>query len=277
VVSNIEVGIVDRQGPLFTYKKSSKNEQWTVMRDALGKGGGRWLPVRELDAYVGEVFRSVAAQQGVRLPVAQPVNGLPKGSVVAQEVSGSLQAMVKEMLKYSTNLTAEVTGLATTRRRGSGAKNLAGSAREMTNWVGTAYGVTGVKFVDHSGLGDGTRVSAEQMVQILARSGWNGPLRPLLKEIPLVNSRGKAAPIAGVSVFAKTGTLNFASALAGYIDVPNGKRLAFAILTADMAKRAKLSKADRENPQGDRAWVRRSKALQQLLLRQWALDFGVTS
>ncbi|MBR9865184.1 MAG: D-alanyl-D-alanine carboxypeptidase/D-alanyl-D-alanine-endopeptidase [Rhodobacteraceae bacterium] len=276
-VRGIRMGIVNRQGPLFTYKKSTKNEEWTVMRGALGNGGGRWLPVREIDAYVGEVFRGLAAQKGVRLPEATSTSRLENGTVVAQEVSAPLQAQVKGMLKYSTNLTAEVTGLATTRKRGSAVRNLAGSAREMTNWVEKAYGVKGVKFVDHSGLGDDSRVNAGQMVQILARSGWNGPLRPLLKEIKLVNSKGRAAPIEGVKVLAKTGTLNFASALAGYIDTPNGQKLTFAIFTADMARRAKISRAQRERPEGGRAWRRRSQIMQQKLLRHWALEYGVGS
>lgn len=275
-VRGIKMQIVNRQAPLFTYKGGTP-EQWTVMRGALGKGGGRWLPVRNIDAYVGEVFRSVAAQQGVKLPAAKAVKSLPNGTVVAQENSGSLFKQTQAMLKFSTNLTAEVTGLTATRQRGASVRGLSGSAKEMTNWVKQAYGANGVKFVDHSGLGDASRVSANQMLQILSRSGWNGPLRPALKEIKLVNSKGRAAPIDGVTVLAKTGTLNFASALAGYIDAPNGQKLTFAIFTADMGKRAKIAKADRERPAGSSTWRRRSKAMQQKLLRRWALEYGVGS
>ncbi len=275
-VRGVKMQIVNRQAPLFTYK-GGDSEQWTVMRGALGKGGGRWLPVRNIDNYVGEVFRSVAAQQGVKLPSAKATNSLPNGTVVAQETSGSLFKQTQAMLKYSTNLTAEVTGLTATRQRGASATTLAGSAREMTSWVKQAYGVNGVKFVDHSGLGDASRVSASQMLKILARSGWNGPLRPALKEIKLVNSKGRNAPIEGVTVLAKTGTLNFASALAGYIDTPNGQKLTFAIFTADMGKRAKIKKADRERPAGSATWRKRSKAMQQKLLRRWALEYGVGS
>ena len=76
---------------------------------------------------------------------------------------------------------------------------------------------------------------------------------------------------------AKTGTLNFASALAGYIDTPNGQKLTFAIFTADMGKRAKIKKADRERPAGSITWRKRSKQMQQRLLRRWALEYGVGS
>ena len=100
-VRGITMDIVNRQAPLFFYKKSTKNEQWSVMRGALGKGGGRWLPVRDLDAYVGEVFRSVAAQQGVKLPRANVSKSLPAGTVVAQEVSGGYCAKNVEIFDQS--------------------------------------------------------------------------------------------------------------------------------------------------------------------------------
>lgn len=276
-VRGIRMAVVDRKAPTYTYKKDGNIEHWTVMRGALGKGGGRWLPVREVDAYVGEVFREIANQQGIRLPKARVATSAPRGAVLAQEVSSPIAAQVRAMLKFSTNLTAEVIGLTTTRQRGSSAKTLAASAREMTSWARTSFGVQGAKFADHSGLGDGSRIAGSEMVRILTRSGWNGPLRAVLKDIKLVNSKGKPAPIAGVAVKAKTGTLNFASALAGYIECPNGRRLAFAIFSADMKRRAAISRAQRERPEGGRAWRRRAKALEQKLLRYWALEYGVSS
>ena len=276
VVKSVQMRVVNRKAPLFTYKDGGTTENWTVARTALGKAGARWLPVRDTERYAGEVFRNLAAHYGVTLPRAVGQLKRPKGTVLAQQRSGSLKAVVKSMLKYSTNLTAEASGLYTSVHRGSKAGTLAGSAREMGRWLETAYGVKGTKFVDHSGLGDGTRMSSRQMVDVLQKSGWNGQLRPILKDIPLVNSNGKKAPITGVSVSAKTGTLNFASALSGYIDCPNGRKLAFSIFTADMGKRAKISKANRERPQGTRSWRKTSKGLQQKLLRRWALEYGVS-
>lgn len=272
-VRGVEVDIVERKAPLFTYREGSP-ERWTVMRGALGRGGGRWLPVRRLDAYAGEVFRALAAARGVRLPPARTAGRVPEGGVIAEERSAPLSEIVRLMLKYSTNLTAEVVGLAATLARGAQVRDLEGSAREMTGWARSAYGLSGARFEDHSGLGDGSRVSAGEMAALLAKSGWHGPLRPLLKEIPLVNARGKKAPIEGVAVYAKTGTLNFASALAGYITCPNGRRLAFAIFSADMPRRARLSRSERERPEGGRQWARRARAMQQELLRRWALAHG---
>lgn len=272
-VRGIQVSIVDRQAPLFTYKDSGNVEHWSVIRDALGDGGGRWLPVRDIETYVGEVFRFVAAQQGVQLPHAKIAKTLPNGTVVAQELSETLLAQSRSMLKFSTNLTAEIMGLTATQLRRPLIKTLNSSGKEMAVWLEQTYGIKGVKFIDHSGLGDASRVSADQMIQILARSNWEGPLRPTLKTIKLLNSKGRLAPIEGVTVSGKTGTLNFTSALAGYIVGKNGQKLTFAIFTADMIKRAKIKKADRERPAGSKAWRNRSKAMQQKLLRRWALKY----
>jgi D-alanyl-D-alanine carboxypeptidase/D-alanyl-D-alanine-endopeptidase (penicillin-binding protein 4) len=75
-------------------------------------------------------------------------------------------------------------------------------------------------------------------------------------------------------VVAKTGTLNFASALAGYITGANGRQMAFAIFTADQDVRANIKDSDRESPVGGKQWIRKSKAMQNELLRRWILKYG---
>lgn len=129
-------------------------------------------------------------------------------------------------------------------------------------------------FVDHSGLGDDSRASAEDMVSVLRADGWHGSLRPLLKDVKLTDERGKRAEIKGATVEAKTGTLNFASALAGFIECPNGRTLAFAIFTADLEKRDAIPMNQRERPPGGRTWLRKSRRMQQALLRRWITVYG---
>lgn len=275
LVRGITMSIRDRQGPLFTYK-SGKRENWSVSRSALGKAGGRWLPVRNCAAYAGEVFQSLAAAHGIRLPAAGVAKAVPTGAVLAQETSGPLSAVLRAMLKYSTNLTAEVSGLTATRQGGGNVGTLPASAREMVKWLSPRFGLNGLRFLDHSGMNDKNRLTGQQMVNVLVKTGWNGQLRPLLKHIKLVNSKGRKAPIKGVNVVAKTGTLNFTSALAGYIECPNGRKLAFAIFSADLGKRAKIPKAKRARPDGGRKWDKRAKRMQQKLLRRWALEYGVS-
>jgi len=108
----------------------------------------------------------------------------------------------------------------------------------------------------------------------LVNAKWDGPLRPIMKEITLRNAEWKKAPISGAKVVVKTGTLNFASALAGYVTCPNGRKLTFAIFTADMNKRAKITKKNRERPAGGRTWARKSRVMQHQLLQYWVRKYG---
>lgn len=273
-VRSVEIATVKREAPVFTYKSSKGLDRWSVATSALGKAGSRWLPVRTPDIYAGEVFRILARQYDVQLPQMTQVSAISKGTEIARWDGASMQGLIKAMMKYSTNLTAEATGMTATLTRGVDVKTLEASARSMTEWLRQAYGIRRAQFVDHSGLGSASRVSAGEVAQILQRAGWTGRLRGVMKDIPLKNEQGKKAPVPGVSVVAKTGTLNFASALAGYISCPNGRKLVFAIFTADMKKRNLISKAQRERPKGSKAWSRRSKKMQQKLLRRWVNVYG---
>jgi len=70
-------------------------------------------------------------------------------------------------------------------------------------------------------------------------------------------------------VVAKTGTLNFVSALAGYLRTAGGRDLVFAIFTVDPDRRARAIAAQDEVPEGARGWNQRARRLQQQLLQRW--------
>jgi D-alanyl-D-alanine carboxypeptidase/D-alanyl-D-alanine-endopeptidase (penicillin-binding protein 4) len=265
----------DRNFPVFTYRSVNGLDYWSVAKSALGKSGSRWLPVRQPADYAGEVFRSIAAYNGVRMPEHEVSGKLVAGTEVAVWESRDLQATVKSMIKYSTNLTAETLGMNATIKHGETAGTLRHSAKVMSKWLEAQYGVRGAKFVDHSGLGADSRISGHEMARLLVNAKWDGPLRPLMKEITLRNSKGKKSAISGTKLVVKTGTLNFTSALAGYVTCPNGRKLVFAVFTTDMKKRAKIAKKDRERPPGTRRWVRNSRAMQRQLLRHWVQSYGV--
>ena len=84
------------------------------------------------------------------------------------------------------------------------------------------------------------------------------------------DAKGKPVKDHPVQIRAKTGTLNFVSALAGYVQPPGGRQMAFAIFSADPERRARLTLAEREDPPGGDAWNRRARTLQGNLLARWA-------
>ncbi len=273
-VSVARMQVVDRELPVYTYASGSDGlDNWTVARAALGDGGARWLPVRRPALYAGDVFRTLAAAQGITLPEAREAESLPQGQVLMQLQSDRLEDLARDMLRYSTNLTAEALGLTASVARGAEAQTLAASGRAMSDWAEARLGMSSA-LVDHSGLGDSSRIAAGEMVKgLLAAQRGEArfrALRAILRDIPMTDSQGEPLANPPAQILAKTGTLNFVSGLAGYLQTTGGADLAFAIFTADLDRRAAAIASGEEVPSGARDWNQRSRRLQQAMLRHWA-------
>ncbi len=264
--------VVNRASPLYTFSNSGGVENWTVAQGALGNGGSRWLPVRQPALYAGEVFQALARAQGVTLPAPMATQGLPTGTVLVTHQSGELRAILRTMLRWSTNLTAEAVGLAASSARGGRPSTLVDSGRQMSDWAGGRLQMRGPRFVDHSGLGGASRIAAADMVQGLVRA--DPALKALMRDYPMRDARGNELRNHPVKVSAKTGTLNFVSGLGGYITAPGGTELVFAIFAADVARRDSLHRSQYERPDGGREWTGRARNLQQQLIQRWAGLYG---
>ncbi|NOE35303.1 D-alanyl-D-alanine carboxypeptidase/D-alanyl-D-alanine-endopeptidase [Ruegeria sp. HKCCD7318] len=266
--------VESRSLPIYTYQPSARQDRWTVAKGALGNGGARWLPVRKPALYAGDVFRTLARSNGIVLGRVQVTRERPQSLDLVVHRSDPLESILRGMLKYSTNLTAEMVGLAATKARGVYPRNLAESAAEMNRWALESFGVNGIAMVDHSGLGDASRIVPADLVSALVVAQKSGILRPLMKPFALTDRNGRVVKNHPVKVDAKTGTLNFVSGLGGFLTTADGVDLAFAIFTANVAKRAKIPRAQRERPDGARSWNRRSRKLQRALLERWGSLYG---
>ena len=142
--------------------------------------------------------------------------------------------------------------------------DIAASGARMSTWALENFGATGLRLEDHSGLGYGSSISALGMTRILRA---NAGIEVLLKDVEMNAPKG-------VRARAKTGTLNFVSSLAGFIDTRTGRKLCFAIFTADQERRDGIPPEQQENPPGARAWARRSRGLQKELILNWAERFA---
>ena len=263
-VDMVRVDVANRDAPLFTYA-SGRVEEWTVASAALGKGGSRWLPVRDPGAYVAEVFRTLARAQGIRLDPAERLGITPVGDEIGRVESEPLPEVLRDMLRFSTNLTAECIGLTA-----SGAGSLAASGQAMSDWVRTTFGV-GMDLHDHSGLGGASRATAAGMAKVLVQAGREGRgLQQILRDVGMKDDKGKVIEGHPVKVLAKSGTLNFVSGLAGHIVPPGGRDLVFAIFSGDPARRDAVPVALREEPEGGKAWTGRARRLQGQLINRWA-------
>ena len=261
--------IVDRPAPVYEYTDLGDIDDWSVAKGALGDFGSRWLPVREPALYVGDVFRTFARSQGIILPPAKRSLDTPEGTTLATLVSPPLTNITLDMLKYSTNLTAEACGMTASNRLAGESLDIRASAQFMGRWSTRQAGIL-PQFVDHSGLGDASRISAEQMFALLASPKAFTALDPILKGVRIVNERREDVPNFKGSARAKTGTLNFVNSLAGYIKTESGRDLAFAFFAADLEAREKGKLEAVDRPRGAATYANRARWLQQQLIQFWA-------
>lgn len=254
------------QSQLFTYRDINGREEWTVSRQAMGRAGSRWLPVRRPELYAGDVFQTLCRARGLVLPTPEVVEALPAGDEIAEHRSAPLRQILRDMLEYSTNLTAEVAGL-----HASKAQDLRGSAQAMQDWLAGKGLAEGFQFADHSGLSAESRVTALSMVRLLSGPARDTGLEAILKPDPLREVLGKGAD--GLAeIRAKTGTLNFVSNLAGYANAPDGRTMAFTVLCTDGARHAATRGQDL--PAGVIGWTRDAKMLQHGLIESWVARLG---
>lgn len=265
-VRSARMRVVEREQPVYAHDTDAQAEEWSVARAALGRAGSRWLPVRRPDLYAGDVLRTLAQARGIDLPRPRVTALRPQGKVVAEVRSEPLRDILRGMLKYSTNITAEAVGMAASLRLG--ATSHLESARRMTAWVRDAAGLSVARFADHSGLSGVSRISAGEMVRVLTRLGPGVDLPDLLKPVKSDDETSAGQMVALADIRAKTGTLNFVSALAGYIDA-DGRDMAFAIFSGDVARRDAVPDAQKERPPGGRAWLMRARRMQQEALARW--------
>jgi D-alanyl-D-alanine carboxypeptidase/D-alanyl-D-alanine-endopeptidase (penicillin-binding protein 4) len=266
--------IAARNLPVYSYKDGGNFDQWSVARGALGKSGSRWLPVRKPGLYAADVFQTLARAQGIALKTPQPSTRTANTRTLVTHTSAPLSRILRDMLKFSTNLTAEVVGMTATRKRGGRPNSLKASAGEMSKWANSALKMGNASFADHSGLSDASKVTAQGMVNAMLIARRRPGFAELLKPFTMRDANRKVIKNHPIKVHAKTGTLNFVSALSGYMTAPDGKQLAFSMICADTNRRRGIKDAEKEAPKGGRDWNRRAKALQQKLIERWGAVYG---
>ncbi len=269
-VNMAQMQVANRTSPLYTYRRTATQDQWSVARSALGNTGSRWLPVRHPELYAGEVFRGLAQAQGLALQAPELARAAPTGQHLVTHKSQPLHAMLRDILRFSTNISAEAVGMTATAARSGRPSSLSASAAQMSEWARMRYGMSSTRMVDHSGLGAASRVSMTDLANMFRLAGQDGALRAILREHPFRDASGNLRTRTDMDVRAKTGTLYFVSALGGYLRAPGGRDLAFAICSADLARRARVAGAGVDRPEGTAAWAQQARQMKQDLLVRWA-------
>jgi D-alanyl-D-alanine carboxypeptidase/D-alanyl-D-alanine-endopeptidase (penicillin-binding protein 4) len=281
-VGHVRVESEARRRPLFRHAGAEDGEVWSLARALLSGEGARWLPVRLPELYAGDVFRRLARTRGIELPAPRQGRAGEGARVLARLPSRPLGVIVADMMRFSTNLTAEVVGTAAARASGMAPETLAQSAAMMNAWVarmaGSSPGDPRIRFVNHSGLTTESRVAPSRIARLLAAAarrrtgasaaapGLPGPAALLLDDYS-VAVESEPLDYDRLVIRAKTGTMDRIRGLAGYVLTPKGRRLTFAIFSNALAER----EAGRRGIA--RGWMRRARAFERALIRSWVRRF----
>jgi D-alanyl-D-alanine carboxypeptidase/D-alanyl-D-alanine-endopeptidase (penicillin-binding protein 4) len=271
-------------GAPFVYVGGGVADRWQWSR-RLPASGYSFLPVKDSGRHAALMFREVAHLEGVGLPAPLPGRTSEDAVLLARVDSRPLADIVAGLLRYSNNLSAELVALAAARRLTGQALSLEGAGAALAAWLEARLPETdwrGFRLANGSGLSAASRVSPRQMADLLAAVDRDPVFAAAL---PSILDEGFAVGPGGdppgqppaEQIVGKSGTMDYASGLVGFLPARGGRRLAFAIFVFDPARRTALDatmdpRILEPTPEA-RDWIRRARALDEALLRSWLARF----
>jgi D-alanyl-D-alanine carboxypeptidase/D-alanyl-D-alanine-endopeptidase (penicillin-binding protein 4) len=194
-----------------------------------------WLPVHGIAQYTGAVMDALLKSQGIALAHTAATGTVPvDAQILWNHRSRPLPDLIKHMLIFSDNHFAEQLMRVLGGRNGGIATDASGLAEERHILAAEGIPEPGLHIVDGSGLAHANRVAAVTLARILAHydaAPGGNVLYPLL---PRGGRDGTLRmyhfDAAAGRVRAKSGHLDNAAALAGYVDTRKHGRVVFAFL-----------------------------------------------
>lgn len=170
---------------------------------------------RRAALYALQLFATVLRERGVRVADVVREESVPAGAspVYVHHSSDTLKEVVSQMLRYSTNLTANQIFLVLGAEQSGYPATIAKGQRTVGEFLNRVVGWREGRIMEGSGLSRETKATPREMVTLLK---WFEKYRALL---PTDNG-----------FQAKTGTLTGVNALAGYFTRADGSSARFALL-----------------------------------------------
>jgi len=199
-----------------------------------GQSSGTPQPSKDPAAYAADALTQLLRQRGVEVVGEAAAGQSPSGGTkLASVASLPVRDIVREMLSYSDNNTAELMLKELGHRAGVQPGNTAAGIAVVADVLSQqSIPVEGMVVVDGSGLDRGTRVSCATLQSVLAAAGPSGDLANGLAVAATsgtLEDRYRRSPAAG-KVRAKTGTLRDVTALSGWVVTDPGRNVTFSIL-----------------------------------------------
>ncbi|WP_084721595.1 D-alanyl-D-alanine carboxypeptidase/D-alanyl-D-alanine endopeptidase [Rhodococcus marinonascens] len=186
--------------------------------------------------------RVLAAALGVDPSAVSPGVASPDAATVASVRSAPLRDRLRQMMEHSDNVLAEAIGREVAMNAGAEASFAGAVAAISQKLTAAGFDLSGLTLHDASGLSVDDRIAPQLLDQVLTSAAGVGMpvLRPMLDYLPVAGATGSlsdryaSGTRAGAGwVRAKTGTLDIASALAGYVVDQDGRVLTFALMSND--------------------------------------------
>jgi serine-type D-Ala-D-Ala carboxypeptidase/endopeptidase (penicillin-binding protein 4) len=265
----------------FAYRGGSGVETWLLSPDEHKEGSDR-LPVKNPALFTAHVFRKLCEMRGITLPLPEPGKMPGNADTIDAHQGQKLTDLADITLTFSINLMAELMMLNASKELSGSAGTLESAGRTITGYLSGRMKKTdwkGFRMINGSGLTVKNRITPEQMTSVLVyansqnydgkhfrdflpASGWEWSLMNRL------NDRDTA-----FHVWAKTGSINYALALAGYLYTKSHRSMAFAIFINDAAQRkiydADPDRRNRESMRRVYTWQNSAKSLMDGIVAGW--------
>ncbi len=274
-------------GPLpedvnFAFQSEAERDVWLVSPSIKQPHGGQALPVKKPAMYAAQIFARLCAMQGVTVP-RPAFRAAPSGADVIYVHAGrTLGELSEHILTYSDNVMTELVLLKTAGKITGGQVDLGTAGDTLRDfWQARLPGIDwrGFEMANGSGLSSATRVTPEQLLGVLLYAEDRRPGGNRFSQmLPIAGWKGSLAgrlPYADTAlrVWAKTGTINYAVALAGFLYSGKNRKMAFVIFVNDFKKRseyelnpARRSKLSQKNAS---QWISSEKYAMDQLLTDW--------
>jgi len=269
----------------FSHRFANGIDTWLISPDIKKTNGSERLPVKRPGLYTAEAFAALCGMRGIRLPPPQAATTPPGASTIATHHSAPLVDLADIALTYSINMMTELMLIAAARKIAGSPLPLQASAEKIVEYYKARLPYVkwdACRLVNGSGLTPQNRISPAQMVamliyaegqdyagrrfrHMLPASGWEWSLMSRLND-----------PTSAMRVWAKTGTINYAIALAGYLYTSSGRQMAFAVFASDEEARSRYDadprRRGKESAGRVNAWQTAARNIIDDLVAGWIRD-----
>ncbi len=204
------------------------------------------LPVKNPALFTAWTFKEICKIHGIKIPDPETGIAPSKTKKITLTKSTGISSIIRDMLHYSNNTTAELMAITSIIKATGEYKNFIEPLMNFYKERFTQIDWSDFHLGNGSGLTSAGRVTPEQAAAILIyadKKMLHG--KDTSFYLPLSGLEGTMTtrmdnPDAAMRVYAKTGNIFFASALTGFFYANSGKKYIFSVFISDIEKRKSL-------------------------------------